>query len=211
MKTGTTGWIAAAGLAAALAAGLGCSSSTAVGDGGTDEDATVDAACVVDCAPPPPGCRWEGPSTCDPPSCGTLVCDDGGAADAGGSDAGGDTDAGGTDGGGAADASIVCGAGGGGTFPDFDKSCETAGDCDYALHQTDCCGNTLALGFNAAEREAFEAAEDVCRDMYPACGCPSQPPLAEDGSRSRFGGEDIAVECTEDGCMTYVTTADGGV
>ena len=52
----------------------------AVDDGGRP-DARVDSCVIVDCAAPPMGCQYEGGDPCT--SCGTLVCDDAGAVDAG--------------------------------------------------------------------------------------------------------------------------------
>jgi len=58
--------------------------------GGTLDAPTTGDACVIDCAAPPLGCHYEGTPTCEPPSCGTLVCDDGAVVgdDAGSDDAG---------------------------------------------------------------------------------------------------------------------------
>jgi hypothetical protein len=40
------------------------------------------ASCSPDCAAPPPGCRFDGEPTCDPPACPPIVCEDAGVADA---------------------------------------------------------------------------------------------------------------------------------
>jgi hypothetical protein len=66
----------AAGVAAGSACGGGGDPGTA--DAGRDGGGgDMDAFCVVDCAAPPPGCRWE--PVVGECSCGTLVCEDAGA------------------------------------------------------------------------------------------------------------------------------------
>lgn len=145
--------------------------------GAADVGAPDAEPCVPECAAPPPGCRYEGPISCDPPSCGRLVCPDAGAE-------------------------IVCGASGGGTFPTFDRSCRASGDCAVAVHQTDCCGNSRAMGIDASQRDAFERAEAVCRPMYPRCRCPARPPVTDDGATSD-SSTTIPVECRAGTCTTY--------
>ena len=142
-----------------------------------DAGPPVDATCSVECAAPPPGCHYEGPVSCTPPSCPRLVCADAGAP-------------------------IACG-GSVGTFPTFDRSCNAPSDCFVATHQTDCCGNSRAMGLNASQRTAFEAAEAICAPMYPACGCPARPPVADDGSVGNFSTM-IAVDCRAGLCTSYV-------
>jgi hypothetical protein len=145
--------------------------------GAADVVATDAGSCIPECAAPPPGCHYEGPVSCSPPSCGRLVCADAGSE-------------------------IVCGAGGGGSFPSFDRSCRAAGDCTVAVHQTDCCGNSRAMGINASQRAAFDRAEAVCRPMYPRCGCPAHPPVTDDGAAADFSTP-IPVECRAGTCTTY--------
>lgn len=147
----------------------------------TDTPAT-DSTCQVECAAPPPGCHYEGSATCNPPRCPPLVC----ASDAGSdvvdatSDASVDVprdvavDA-------TPDAAIVCGGSSATSFPTFDRSCRGDADCFVAQHQTDCCGNSRAMGLAVSQRDAFTAAERICSAMYPGCGCPARPPVADDG------------------------------
>ncbi|MBK6533738.1 MAG: hypothetical protein IPF99_30375 [Deltaproteobacteria bacterium] len=101
-----------------------------------------------------------------------------------------------------AGAPIVCG-GSVGSFPTFDRSCNAASDCFVARHQTDCCGNSRAMGLNVSQRAAFEAAEAICAPMYPACGCPARPPVADDGNVGNFSTM-IAVDCRAGLCTSYV-------
>jgi hypothetical protein len=90
-----------------------------------------------------------------------------------------------------------------GVFPTFDKSCSGVAECAIAIHTTDCCGNSVALGINVAETEAFAAAEAICDMQYPACGCPSGPTMAEDG-QPVLDPMGLAVDCLEGLCTTFV-------
>jgi hypothetical protein len=156
-------------------------------------DATVDRpddVCVLSCAAPPPMCRYEGPVTCNPPSCGRLVCADASVIDMPRPPT--DTP------------SISCGAGGSTSFPSFDNTCVSDGECIAVVHQTDCCGNMRALGIQRSQREAFNAAEAVCRPMYPRCGCPTRGIEADD-MRFTFSEMNLAARCTGGRCVTSVT------
>jgi len=170
-------------------------------------DAVTDA-CRVECPMPPPGCRYEGPITCSPRSCGTLVCTDAGldavpgdVADAGLDAVSGDVPDGAT-GDASGDAAIVCGAGGG-SFPTFRQDCAQDSDCIVAVHQTDCCGNQRGLGLHRSQREAFDAAEAICRPMYPRCGCPTRGILCDD-ERWTFDPSSVGVACRSNRCTTFV-------
>lgn len=100
---------------------------------------------------------------------------------------------------------IVCGSAGG-TFPTFDARCTADEDCAVGVHQTDCCGNMAALGMRRGERPAFDAAEAICRPMYPGCGCPTRGVLADDGQWSQDRGA-LRVRCTAGRCVTAVAAA----
>jgi len=92
-------------------------------------------------------------------------------------------------------------------FPVFDKTCTTVDDCAFGIHHTDCCGNTIAIGFTASQRATFDAAEAACVSMLPDCDCPSGPTVAEDGMTTP---DPLAlfVWCTpEHRCMTGVAMA----
>jgi hypothetical protein len=127
-----------------------------------------------------------------------------GHADAGHADAGhidaGHLDAGPIDAG-SPDAGPMCGVDGG-FFPEFNKLCTSANDCAFGLHQVDCCGNLLAIGFNKSQTAAFNAAEATCDPMYPHCFCASAL-RAEDGEVAS-GPQSIAVRCDGCQCVTYV-------
>lgn len=88
----------------------------------------------------------------------------------------------------------------------LDQSCANDGDCRVAIHQTDCCGNTRAIGINASEEERFAALEPACQASYPLCGCPSGPTQTDSGESS-FDGT-IEVGCISRGprnvCLTYI-------
>lgn len=90
-------------------------------------------------------------------------------------------------------------------FPTFSKACAGDGDCFAAYHQINCCGSLIALGLATSDKPAFEAAEKICGEQYPGCGCASQPTLAEDGYSA--GVNPIAVKCAGGKCATYVVGA----
>ncbi|HET7505589.1 MAG TPA: hypothetical protein VFK02_31430 [Kofleriaceae bacterium] len=89
------------------------------------------------------------------------------------------------------------------SFPTFDKTCSSVTDCAIAIHQTNCCGATLAIGINQAEQQRFDADEKTCLDQYPLCGCPAIPTITEDG-QAATPGKMIVVQCQAGKCMTTV-------
>jgi len=161
-------------------------------------------ACIIDCPGPGPGCYWSGPVTCDPPSCGELVCYDAGcppiACPAPPPGCHYEAGAPCTCGTLVCD-EVTCGAGGGGTFPTFDRSCGTDADCTFGIHQTDCCGNTVAIGMSIGQELRFDGAETACRSMYPACGCPAGPTRTEDGGTA-WDPDAIVALCSAGSCAT---------
>jgi hypothetical protein len=88
------------------------------------------------------------------------------------------------------------------------RNCSRDDDCGFAIHQTDCCGNTLAMGVRASEVTRFEALEPICRDSYPACGCPARPTQTDSGE-TVTDPSTVQVGCISRGpagfCMTYVS------
>jgi hypothetical protein len=88
-------------------------------------------------------------------------------------------------------------------FPSFDKACTATNECAIAMHTISCCGSIAAIGINAAELAAFEAAEAVCDGQYPECDCAPFPTSAEDGSSSEDPSL-ITVECVAGSCTTSV-------
>ncbi|HEY6179452.1 MAG TPA: hypothetical protein VIX73_33585 [Kofleriaceae bacterium] len=97
---------------------------------------------------------------------------------------------------------VMCGASNV-MFPTFDKTCSSVADCAYAIHQSNCCGATLAIGLNKAEQTRFAADEKTCVDQYPICGCPATPTITEDG-QAATPGKTIIVQCQSGKCMTTV-------
>ena len=169
----------------------------------TDTPAT-DVTCQVECAAPPPGCRYEGSASCNPPRCPPLVCASDATTDV--VDATADVpldvsrdvtvDA-------TPDAAIMCNGSSATIFPTFDRSCRVDADCFVAQHQTDCCGNSRALGLAVRERDAFTAAERVCSAMFPGCGCPARPPVADDGMIA-VPPASIVAACRSGLCTSFV-------
>lgn len=88
-------------------------------------------------------------------------------------------------------------------FPMFDKACAMPSDCVVALHTVNCCGTMVALGINAAEKSAFDAAEATCDMQYPGCGCAQMPTTTEDGKMS-MDDTQIQVGCTNGQCTTFL-------
>jgi hypothetical protein len=154
------------------------------------------------------------------PGCpGSTITEDVGRLDDAGELDGGGTDGGGTDGGGT-DGGIDAGSTDGGSdvggdagdpctlSPPLSDTCTTDADCIVVIHQTDCCGNTVADGALASEAVRFEAFEYACRASYPLCECPAGPTTTDSGESS--GDPDaLQVACVGRGprnvCLTYVT------
>jgi hypothetical protein len=90
----------------------------------------------------------------------------------------------------------------------LDRECGSDGDCVIGIHQTDCCGDTAAIGMNRTERTKFDTAEPACSASYPRCGCP-QGPTRTDSGETAFDTSTIHVGCIASGatkqCRTYVT------
>lgn len=145
--------------------------------------ACSDDSAVIDGSPP----KADGPATADAQSDGPSTTDSSTATD-------------GPHGDGPRTGPLTCQ---GYTMPSFSKGCSSAGDCVVVMHQTDCCGNSKAIGVNVGEKTRFEAEEKTCAATYPGCGCPAGPPATEDGSTAMFG-EKIGVDCVSGRCITYV-------
>jgi hypothetical protein len=109
----------------------------------------LDAFCMVECPPPPTGCRYEmTPGEC---SCGTLVCDDAGT---GPTDDAGPTDDTGAPG---ADAYVAPGTDAGG------RACSTNGDCARGQ---------WCAGTGCDTAGACQTRPMACPDIWsPVCGC----------------------------------------
>ncbi|HIA01105.1 MAG TPA: hypothetical protein EYN66_04245 [Myxococcales bacterium] len=86
-------------------------------------------------------------------------------------------------------------------FPKFEADCESSKDCIVVFHQVDCCGNQVALGINPSESDNFSAAEQICSDQYPGCGCPMGPHKADDGTFS-MNKNDFSAKCKNKVCTT---------
>ncbi|GAC1352444.1 MAG: hypothetical protein NVS3B20_04600 [Polyangiales bacterium] len=87
----------------------------------------------------------------------------------------------------------------------FDKTCFGDSDCAFAVHQTSCCGDQIAIGFAKSQSEAFSKTEPICRATYPGCGCASRGLTTEEGRPD--GGlllnpADVTVACKAGKCTT---------
>jgi hypothetical protein len=86
-------------------------------------------------------------------------------------------------------------------FPTFDKACTNTQSCSFGLHQTNCCGSQVAVGFNHSEHDAFTTAEMAWDATCPACGCAAAPLMAEDGKSCTM--QMITSTCDNGMCMTH--------
>lgn len=90
----------------------------------------------------------------------------------------------------------------------LDRSCGSDSSCAVGIHQSDCCGSTVAIGFNHTEASLFSALEPGCAASYPTCGCAAGP-LTTDSGEVSLDATSIRVACVARGpamiCMTYVT------
>lgn len=90
----------------------------------------------------------------------------------------------------------------------LDRSCIDDTDCAFGVHQSDCCGTSVVLGFAAGERSRFEALEPACVESHPLCGCAARPTTAESGETVTDVSA-VQVACVSRGprsvCISYVT------
>jgi hypothetical protein len=90
----------------------------------------------------------------------------------------------------------------------LDQGCMMDSDCAVGIHQIDCCGSTIAIGFNHAERARFDTSEPTCVATLPACGCDPNATLTDSGEFAAIPAE-VLVACVTAGptrrCKTYVT------
>lgn len=90
------------------------------------------------------------------------------------------------------------------TFPTFDKTCTSEANCVLVHHTTSCCGSQLIMAINQSEQARFRSAESICDQQYPACGCASQGPTAEDGTLIPFGSENLVKAACDNGiCKSH--------
>ncbi len=93
-------------------------------------------------------------------------------------------------------------------FPEFDRGCATDDDCVVVAHQTSCCGDELATGISASEQAAFAAAEAICEQQYPACGCAAQGVAVEDGTQLDFSRRsEVVATCDAGTCQAHYSGA----
>jgi hypothetical protein len=110
----------------------------------------------------------------------------------------GSSSLGGPDGGGDTGGSAPCQA-----VLELDRSCATSADCVAVSHTMNCCGQEQIFGLRATERTRFTTLEAQCDPTYPACGCPAEQPLVDDGSRVQFQAT-AGVTCVQGKCTTFV-------
>lgn len=175
-----------AGADAAIVADVASSSDT----GAAQDTVQAGDIAVGDQTAPP----LDGPADASKPTDVTVQVDAVGTADIAASDATVPTDGG-------SPSPISC-AGPAYYFPAFDKSCMVNTDCFVAKHTVNCCGTMIALGYSTKDQAAFEAAEKICDNQYPGCGCASMATQAEDGYSDL--GTGIVANCVAGQCTTSV-------
>jgi hypothetical protein len=86
-----------------------------------------------------------------------------------------------------------------GNFPLLAKCCATTSDCAIGVYEWICCGQTFAVGINAAEEGAFAAA--LAQWQCAGCACAAGGELAEDGKVGT--PQTVTVSCDNGWCMTH--------
>ena len=88
----------------------------------------------------------------------------------------------------------------------LDRGCTTDGDCAIGLHQTNCCGSSVMIGYRSTHTEV-PALESQCMASYPACSCPATLPTTDSGETVTDTGM-VHAACVSVGptmlCRTYV-------
>jgi len=90
--------------------------------------------------------------------------------------------------------------GNGQAFSTFTKACTNSDSCSFGLHQLNCCGSQLAIGFNHSVVASFQAAEAAWEATCSACACAAAAPLVEDGKSCKGT---IGASCDNGMCTTH--------
>jgi hypothetical protein len=85
------------------------------------------------------------------------------------------------------------------------KMCGGSQSCAIMVHQTDCCGNTLLMGVDAARLAELQACETAWRATLPDCQCAAGPPQIEQPAGTTVNDASEA----ELGCINW--TSSGGI
>ena len=86
--------------------------------------------------------------------------------------------------------------GGDGALSASYKKCGSTADCVVVSYQKDCCGSTHAAGVNLANKATVEKCASDRAASLPKCGCPTGPPVADDGTiDTGFSGVTPSVTC----------------
>lgn len=92
-------------------------------------------------------------------------------------------------------------------FPEFDRACTTAADCELTRHQVDCCGGQVISAVNASDFDEWLSAEGTCREQAPAvCDCVS-PDTYESGEP--VGEDTPAANCIDERCVAVPSLSSG--
>ncbi len=80
------------------------------------------------------------------------------------------------------------------------KWCGGPGDCDFSIHQVDCCGSLVFTGISKFAKSAFDAAEKACVPGSALCDCMPQPTKLDDGQTLTTNA--VPVQCVNGACLT---------
>ncbi|HET9930253.1 MAG TPA: hypothetical protein VFQ35_06190 [Polyangiaceae bacterium] len=73
---------------------------------------------------------------------------------------------------------------------------------------TNCCGAMLVMAIATSEKAAFDSAEAICDEQYPACGCAAQGVDVEDGTRVGWPWQDaVKASCDAGSCKAHYAGA----
>lgn len=95
----------------------------------------------------------------------------------------------------------------------LDDACRVNSDCIVVVHQSDCCGSTIALGVAGRALASFELEEPLCGASYPECECATRGLRTESGELVAHGST-VLVSCVGHRCTTSVAPdvhSQGGV
>ena len=76
------------------------------------------------------------------------------------------------------------------------KKCAVTTDCTVVDFQINCCGSMHATGVSVTSKDEVATCATSRAEAFPKCGCPTSPPIADDGSTDTgFSGTAPAVTC----------------
>jgi hypothetical protein len=96
-----------------------------------------------------------------------------------------------------------------GQLDPFFKTCTDVADCVVVPYPKDCCGTIRAAGVNRTKEALVKDCATKRAASLPACGCPTMPTVADDGSSESTGFTAVAA-CSNGRCeSTFKRTTCG--